>query len=260
VTAPTSKLPGARRNHGAGHSYTIDGEWKPSITGVLRAKAIDNIYWPARYAANYAVDYWDELAELKPTQRRDRIEAAAREYTSARGVLGKRVHGIIEKLIAGDEADVPEDLQGYVDAWDTFDRDWQPKPLRIEEPVYNRTAGYAGTPDLVADLADERRWLLDWKTGLKGLFSEIALQLAAARFAEFTVGPDGQELPVLAVDACAGIEIRGDGTYDLRPIEADAEAFAAFLHLKHVLVGFARTDRDRWIGDALLPPSNGGAP
>lgn len=260
MTAAKPKLPGARRNHGRGHSYTIDGNWVPSITGVQHALAIDNIYWPAKHAANYAVDHWDALADLKISERRERIEKSAREYVDERGTIGTRVHSFIHALIVHGEIDEPPDeLRGYVEAWEAFDADWQPQALLVEQPVYNRTAGYAGTPDLVADLADGRRWLLDWKTGLKGLWKEIALQLAAARFGEFTVDDAGAEQPFPRVDACAGIEIRGDGTYDMRPVEADAEAFDTFLHLKRAFL-FGRTERDRWIGDALLPPSTNGGP
>jgi hypothetical protein len=256
--APT--LPGQRRNHGRGHSYRIDGERVPSITGILRAIAKPGLVnWASGESAKYAINHWDELAELLPSERLDRIKGAPDEYRDARGAVGKNVHTLIEQMIRAGEADVADELKGYADAWDRFDEDWQPKPLLVEEPFYNRTAGYAGTPDLVAELADGQLWLLDWKTALKGIWPEIALQLAAARFAEFTVGDDGQELPVPKVDACAGIEIRSDGTYDLKPVTADGEAFGIFLYLKHV-ADFTEDGRDRWIGDALLPPSNGGAP
>lgn len=253
TTAAKPKLPGRRINRGTGHSYEIDGAWAPSITGIIRAIAGKNPYWPARHSANYAVDYWDELAEVKLSERRDRIEAAARDYTTARGTLGKLVHKLIEDLIAGQTVEVSDELRGYVDAWEQFDADWQPEALLVEQPVYHRTARYAGTPDLFARLNDGKLWLLDWKTGLKGLWPEIALQLAAARYAQFWVDAAGAEQPVPKADACAGIELRSDGTYDLKPIEATYEAFDIFLHAK-VVHAFTQDGRDKWIGDALTPP------
>ena len=52
-----------------------------------------------------------------------------------------------------------------------------------------------GTLDLVAKLADGQTWLLDWKTGGKGIFREAALQLCAYRNADFYVDGNGDEQP-----------------------------------------------------------------
>lgn len=239
-----------RVNYGSGHGYLIDGDKVTSITKVLRVIAKPLVGWAAGEAADYALDHWDELLDMKPSDRRDAIRKAPDLYRDERAALGKVVHKLIEALIVHNEVDVPEGYEGYVDAWQRFDDEWQPEAIRVEVPVYHRTAGYGGTPDLVARLVDGRTWLLDWKTALKGLYPEIALQLAAARFAEFYLDAEGREVPVPPVDAAGGVEIRGDGTYDLRPIEADVEAFHTFLNAKRV-AAFTEQPRERWIGDAL---------
>jgi hypothetical protein len=163
------------------------------------------------------------------------------------------VHAYVERLAAGEEID-PGDLAGHVDAYLQFVEDWRPVEILVEAPVFSRRLGYAGTPDLVARLADGTTWLLDWKTAESGIWPEAALQLAAARYADFYIDADGNEIDVatLGIERCGGIHIRADG-YDLRPTESGPEAFAAFLYAKHV-AEFADTTREDWVGDALRPP------
>jgi hypothetical protein len=104
---------------------------------------------------------------------------------------------------------------------------------------------------LVAILNDGRTWLLDWKTTSKGVFPEHVLQLAAARYADFTLAPDGRELPIPRIDATGIIWLRADG-YDLHPVEANQDAFRLFLYVKQ-LHGFVSDDRAAWILDAIQP-------
>ena len=171
----TSDMPIARRrNHGRGHSYEIDGRRVDGVTwvlsnGVPKPALID---WAARTVAGYAVDHWDELADETSKQTPPRALERSRFDTSRAAMArGTDVHTIAMQLASGEEVDVPEAIAGYVDAYLRFVEEWKPAELLVEVPVFNRAAGYAGTLDLVADLADGARWLLDWKTGDKGTSS-----------------------------------------------------------------------------------------
>lgn len=244
-----------RKNHGRGHSYWIDGVKVPGITtilgkGIPKPQFVDSA---AKTTANYAMDYWDELAALRPSERHARLLRARWESLGAASVRGTAVHRYVEQLSAGEEIDAG-DLDGHVDAYLQFVEDWQPVELLVERAVFSRRLGYAGTPDLVAELADGKVWLLDWKTAESGIWPEAALQLAAARYAEFFIDEDGNEVPVasLGIEACGAIHIRADG-YDLRPTASGPPAFAAFLYAKHV-AEFSDTSRDDWVGDAQRPP------
>jgi hypothetical protein len=68
--------------------------------------------------------------------------------------------------------------------------------------------------DLIAELTspegDREIWLLDIKTGEKGIFPETALQLAAYRYAEFFVDNDGQEKPMVPVQHTGAIHVTAD--------------------------------------------------
>jgi hypothetical protein len=251
----TVTVPSARRiDRGRGHSYEIDGQPVPGITtilnrGIPKPALID---WAGRETAGYAVDHWDELAELSISQRLQKLEKARFEARDTAAVRGTQIHAFADQLHAGAEIDVPEHLVGHVDAYLKFADDWHADELLVEQPVYHRTLRYAGTPDLVARLADGKLWLLDWKTGGKGIFPEHAIQLAAARYAEFTIDPvSGAELLMPKVDRCGCVWLRADG-YDLVPVAADAEAFEVFLWAKR-MAGFMDESRERWVADAVQP-------
>ena len=162
---------------------------------------------------------------------------------------------IAQQLAAGAEVDVPEEIAGHVDAYLQFVADWAPVELLVEAPVFNRTLRYGGTLDLVARLADGNNWLLDFKTGGKGIFPEAALQLSAYRHAEFYLDDDDQPHPLPPIDFAGCIWLRADG-YDLQPVDAGAETFLTFRHAATVARRFTRADRDRFVLDTLPAPSD----
>jgi hypothetical protein len=248
-----------RREHGRGHSYRIDGEKVPGITTVLRGIAKPGLtQWAANEAGDVVVNRWDELQDLEPTERRKLVAYAHREVFTEASRRGTAVHKGLEQLAAGVEVDVPEPYVGLVDAYLRFVEEWQPRELLVERPVFSRRWRYAGTPDLIADLADGKRWLLDWKTGTT-IRPEYALQLAAARYAEVVLQGDGVEVPVPRVDACGCVHLRLDGTYELRPMQATEVEWRVFLHAIPVAAWATAADdfkqRDEWVGDPMEPPA-----
>jgi hypothetical protein len=246
--------PATRRiNRGRGHSYLLDGA---PIDGVTRALSEGYpkpalVDWAGRTAAGYAVDHWDELGELGIAERLRRIEKARYELTKAATVRGTAVHELAQRLQSGEEIDVPDELIGHVDAYLQFVRDWQPQEILVEAPVFSREYMYGGTVDLVADLNDNHRWLLDWKTSKGEPWPEVALQLAAYRYAEFWL--DGhQERAMPRIDQTGVVWLRADG-YDLVQIQAGPAAFAAFGAVQAV-AAFRAEPREHWIGQMLQPP------
>ena len=248
--------PIARRiNHGRGHSYEIDGRKVDGVTtligdGIPKPALIN---WAFDTAAQYAVDHWDELAELGAGTRLVQIQKSRFEKRDAAANRGTQVHTIAQQLAAGAEVDVPEEIAGHVDAYLQFVADWQPVELLVESPVFHRTLRYGGTLDLVARLADGNNWLLDFKTGGKGIFPEAALQLSAYRNAEFYLDADDQPHPLPPIDFAGCIWLRADG-YDLQPVDAGPETFLTFRHAATVARRFTREPRDRYVLDTLPAP------
>ena len=251
-----------RRNYGRGHSYEIDGQRVDGVTtilsnGVPKPALID---WAVRTTVDFARDNWDVLAESPPSKRYRELEQARWETSRSAMARGTDVHKLALQLAADQEVNVPDELQGHVDAYLQFVADWQPQEILVEVPVFNRTAGYAGTLDLVALLADGNVWLCDWKTSKSGIFPETALQLAAYRHAEFYLDADGQPQPMPDIDFCGAVWLRADG-YDLHPVEAGERTFRLFRYVQQVsrFVQQAKDQRDAYIGESLRPPAEAAA-
>jgi hypothetical protein len=243
-----------RRNFGTGHAYYVDGEKFDGVTtiigqGLPKPALID---WAKRVTSAYAVDYWDELAELPITQRLKRIEGAAYHERDEAARRGIEVHRLGSLLVAGDEVEVPEELAGHVESYVRFLNEWNPRPVLVEATVVSRRFRYAGTLDLVADVpAINERWLFDLKTARSGIFGETALQLEAYASAESYVDANGDEHEMPEVDAIAAVHVRSDG-YDVFRLPHDQAVFGVFRHV-HYLARQIPIMRE-WVSAPLRPP------
>lgn len=248
-----SSAPTRRVNRGRGHSYLLDGAPADGVTWILNKGVAKPalVAWAARESAGYAVDNWTELAEVGLAERIRKIEAARFETLKGASVRGTDVHTLALRLAAGETVDVPDPLEGHVDAYLKFVTDWKPQELLTEVVVGNRKHRYMGTLDTIAHLVDNHVWVLDWKTGKSGIWSEAALQLAAYRNAEFYLDRDGQEQPMPATDRAGCVWLRADG-YDLVPVNTGPETFRTFLYAQQ-MARFADTPRDTYVQDALTP-------
>jgi hypothetical protein len=230
-----------RVNRGRGHSYKIDGRDAPGVTTLIGKGLAKPAmpYWAARTVAEYVADADDDtLGTLRSLGRDGMINALKGVpwgQRDAAAVRGTAVHGLAEKLVAGHEVHVPDELVGHVKSAVAFMDDWRISPLLVEVLVASRRWHYCGTADAVVDLPDGRRCLLDYKTSKSGIFPETALQLAAYRYADVFVDQVGNEcqMDTLDIDAAYAVHLRADG-YDCVPVEAGPKQFNAFLHVAHV--------------------------
>lgn len=136
----------------------------------------------------------------------------------------------------------PVPKEAYVRQFLKFVQDYNVIPVLTERKVFNLEHGYAGTFDSIVEMDDFRdpsrrvNVLLDYKSG-KAVYGEVALQLAAYRYAEFYIAnddvaePDEQTMP--AVDACAVVHLR-PRSYGLYSVAADERAFRYFRAAKAV--------------------------
>lgn len=245
-----------RKNHGRGHSYWIDGVKVPGVTTILNQglpkPALVN--WAARTAAELAVDQWDALAQLPPSERLKRISKAHDAARTTAAVRGTRVHALAEPLSRGEEVAVPEALAGRVESCVKFLDDFGVEILMTEAPVLSRKWGYGGTFDLGTRLhaLGGTVWLLDYKTSGSGVYGDTAYQLAAYRYGDFTLDAEGREIPLPEFDEAGVVWLRDDG-YDLYPFHADRGVFRQFLYIQQC--ARAAEDCRDYRGDALLPPA-----
>lgn len=239
----------------ATHWYVdANGVKVPGVTSLLDdglpKKAL--VGWGIKSVAEYALDHWDDLAGLAPSERLKTLKGSPYADRDAAAKRGTEVHALAERLVRGESIEVPDELAGHVESYLRFLDEWDPQPILVERTVVNYTVGYAGTLDLVADIAGRGRLLLDVKTNRSGVYGDVAFQLAAYRYAEHYVAEDGTEPPMPAVDGCGVIHVRADG-YDLVPVAADARQFTEFRHIARVA---RAVDASRgYVGEALTPPT-----
>lgn len=256
-----------RVDRGRNHWYedTDTGARVPGVTkltdGGLPKPALIN--WAANATADYAVDNWDRLTELAPSARLKELQGGRYGVKDAAANRGTAVHKLAEKLVNGERVTVPDELTGHVESYVRFLDEFDVRPVLVEQVIYSPTHGYCGSFDLIADLLDpddpepdpaERRrvrWLLDIKTNRSGIFGDIALQLAAYRYAEVWVDADGTEYDMPEVDMCGGVHVRADG-YSLIPVEAGPAQHRAFLYVAQV-ADFVAGSRDL-VGEPIVSP------
>ena len=246
--------------------WYIDTETDLRVPGVttLMDKGLPKpalINWAASATSEYAVDHWDELADLTPSVRLKTLNRARYADKDKAANRGTAVHDLAEKLVQGERVAVPEELEGHVASYVRFLDEFDVQPVLVERTVHSAKHGYCGTLDLVADLLDpddpepgtRRRWLLDIKTNRSGIFGETALQLAAYRYADVWIDEDEEvehEMP--EVELTGGVWVRSDG-YDLVPVEAGPAQHRYFLYAMQV-AQFAEGSRDL-VGQPIVSPS-----
>lgn len=243
-----------RRDHGKGHSYRIDGTKAIGVTTALGALAKPALIdWAARITTEYAVNFWDELAELPVADRMKRIGEARWNTQKEAAERGTRIHAFGDQLAHGKEIDVSDALRGPVEAYARFLDEWGFEAEATEAPCCSTKHGYAGTLDSVGFLgATGERVLMDIKTG-KGVYDETALQLAAYRYCDLWQ-PDGpaSETEQSPVDAAYVAHVLPD-TVRLLPVEAGPDQWRIFLYALQIARHTAGLKDEPLIGSAMTP-------
>ena len=162
-------------------------------------------------------------------------------------IRGTDVHALAEKLINGEEVQVPDHLVSRVEGLAKLLDEFQIQPLLTEVSVGNRKLWYAGRLDTVSVINDVN-WVLDFKTS-SGVYGETALQTAAYARAEFYVEDDkwDEEKPLPRIERIGVIHITEDGAtlHDLGNVES---AFKVFQHAHYLA---SKVD---WVKDLVSAP------
>ena len=223
----------------ASHRYRLDGAWVPGVTTLI-GKGLPKPalpYWAARTVAEWVADNPDLTEELKRMGGRGPAVAFLKELPWQKrdeaAIRGTDVHALAERLVHGDEVEVPEHLaarvQGYVDWLDATNVE----PLLTERPCASRQWQYAGTFDLIARM-DGKVWLLDVKTS-SDVYGSTALQLTAYGNAEFYLDQDNTEQPLPAVERYGVLHVTDYGTtLHYLPADQNEAAWKDFLHVQFV--------------------------
>ena len=177
------------------------------------------------------------------------VSNAHKRTRDAAADAGTEAHKAIERHILGEPVgELGELAQASFENFLEFEKQLEPRWEASELTVFNPTAKYAGTLDFIAEIPalGEGLTLGDIKTG-KGVYLEVALQLAAYRFAEFaTTAHNNEKVDMPKTERAVVLHLRPD-SWELVPVQADTEAFQMFLHVSIVAWFTRRGNGDSWI-------------
>lgn len=218
-----------RREFGSGHVYSLDGRRCPGVTTIIRnsSPAGGLLKWSARMAAEWTLTHYDARETLGDKQWLQAAINAADEARDAAADRGRQIHAAADALASGEPVDVPADIADRARLIIDFLDTWQAKVLARECVVFHTGHRYAGQFDVIAELADGARWLLDYKTG-SGIYADVALQLAAYRNAEYIVW-NGEDRKMPRVDKTGVVHVT-ENEWRLIPVDTGPEVWAAFLN------------------------------
>lgn len=158
---------------------------------------------------------------LAPLTNFDRVPP---HVLAAAADFGKAVHRACELDDLGelDESTLDPALAPYLQAWRQFSADHEVQWLQIEQPTYNATMRYAGTPDRVGNV-NGKATVVDIKSTAQ-LYPSVGPQLAAY----------AQALQLPYADRLA-VQLKSDGTYVAKPYTdpTDWPVFASLLTLRN---------------------------
>ncbi|WP_019618409.1 hypothetical protein [Gulosibacter faecalis] len=256
-----------RRNFGRGHGYQyLDAEGQyQKMDGVttLLSNGLPKpalINWAANTTADYAVNNWDELAEMPIASRLKTLKDARYADRDAAAKRGTEVHDLAEQLAHGEDVEVPDEIRGHVESAAAFLDDFEVELILSETPCFHEKALYGGTFDLLlrSKKFPGKVILADWKTNRSGIYPETALQLTAyARSTHYAKADGSLGLTAdLGITDLWAIWIRSDG-YAVYPMEFSQATWHAFGHIAQVAKTASNRDvADTWKKPEIVAPSS----
>lgn len=263
-----------------------------TILGALDKPAL--LYWAAEQtalAAIHSARTWQgTLADDDPACPHNSADCAAvkwlrdarfRKPKGARSAtdLGTAVHAACEEYaLLGTAPQVDDEVRPYLEAFDRWLQEFTPSYEATEVAVYSPTYAYAGTCDafltvngvrLIADYKSTRK-VVDGRGQPSGPYPEVALQLAAYRYAEmaavwrprryekwrrryYLLSAEEQTLavPVPEVDGGVVLHITPEACVAY-PVRCDERIHEAFLYVEEAHRWSAQTSKTV-IGQPLTP-------
>ncbi|MFE9381763.1 hypothetical protein ACFYMO_00780 [Streptomyces sp. NPDC007025] len=249
----------------------------PGVTSIISMLPKQDFLapWSAGLAADLAIDSFDYLKDMAARDRagaRRYIAGASRRYTEVRSKLGSRAHDVFERLMNGEEVGyVHSDIVNHVEHFRQFLAAVDPELVRAEDVAWSYEHEYAGSFDAILRIwvrvgkdgklaiTPDRSGtpvlvMVDYKTS-KSTYSDVALQLAAYRYADVIIAPDGSESPMPEIESAAVLHITDD-QWSFKGVRADREVFDAFLTLRKTFTWVRETSRDV-IGKPLAKSASG---
>lgn len=245
----------------ARHTYRLDGHWVPGVTGITNRTGDKGglIGAAVKLTAAYALNHVDDLQVIDREVWLTAVEGAYRRAWDQARDDGTMLHAIAETMIDGHpmptvvgDREVPAHVRDMAGQLARFYDAWDVEPRVVEGRGFNEAEQYAGTFDLVGDLAGTR-WLIDYKTSQGGVWPESAMQVCAyERMTHYVDNGIDRDMSALGIERRGVLHIRPDH-WELFPTRADDAMWQAFLHAA-AAADFSRLHRRHSIGDPLPEP------
>lgn len=210
----------------------------PSVTNIIGT--LDKPFllgWYAKLAAESAVETEQKhpgLILAKPDAAVKHFKEAGSRKLESAGVIGDAVHNAVEQLAQGLASQHPENVNGYIDSFHKFIKEWQPEFVHFEVTCFGSINDphigelkYAGTADFVAKI-NGLTVVGDWKSG-KSIHTEAALQLSALANAKEMITSEGDIIEMPKVDSGIIVHLTPKGffVYQSEPFGVAWETFKA---------------------------------
>lgn len=181
------------------HQYTLeDGTILPSVTEIIRFLNVDKI-------------------------------SGAREWLRDEAArIGTLVHSLTALIDYGEDIEVPWKVQGYISAYRSFLRDYNPQWDYVELPLASKSCGFAGTIDRIGRI-DGMPCIVDYKT--TGSTPGKAILSAQLTGYEILAKAAGMKESAKLL----GLHLRRDGTYKLIESEKNLDLFLCCVTLLDAL-------------------------
>jgi hypothetical protein len=236
----------ARKQTKAGRFYEIDKQSVyPSVTnilGVLNKPLL--VPWAAKvereasleaaadlYHDCYGTPKLSRVAWISTMQMRMGKVKAHKKILEKAGDIGSQAHNLIEWTIkamlcheAGPSPRISPKAEWAFAAWERWANSVSFKPILVEQVVYSRTYGFAGTLDLFAEI-NGKPTVVDWKTG-KAVYAESHLQNAAYRHALREMGHGDPEQGIIVRLP----KLENDPEFEAVVADDETTSFPIFLH------------------------------
>jgi len=199
--------------------------WAVNCSGDEAARRIEMLRDADPQAREQMINDWLSPDEKGNPFIRSAVVGAKDNQSKTAAARGTHVHALCEQIAHGEDPEVPEELQGYVDAYQSFRKDFpEIKVLRTEATVGKFDTphgGYMGTTDALVEY-DGKTYVMDLKTNKDArIYDETGMQLAAAANADTIHHADGSTEPMPTIHGALGVALGPNGKYSVRPFRTD---------------------------------------
>lgn len=231
----TPKIRTLTRGNSRYYVHPETGAKIPGVTSVLNMLPKQFLqFWTGKVVAEYAIDHLGDMVNIVLRGDRqgavDYLKGAPRRTTGAAAELGTLAHAAFEDIANGRDPKVSPDVLPFARLFRRMLTDTGLNVTLQEQTVHSEQHDYAGSFDGYGTI-DGKPVFIDYKTTRSGVHAEVAMQLAAYRFSDYILHPDGTATPTPLAEGGIVVHVRPE-RIQVVEVDCDEKVFSHFLHLR----------------------------